>query len=469
MSGLKYPLKIFTFWDALKIAENIYGIRGTVKNLPGDRDQNFYLKSKTNKEYKLKIAHPGESRSILDLQNKTMNFLKKASPEHLCPQVFPAKDGSEIIRIEGKNGQMYLVCLFSYLKGTPLAEFRPHTSLLLQRVGKFMGKMDYLLRGFSHPGARRSLVWDLNQAGFIKKHLSDIPSGKKRSLIKHFLRIYEEKVVPHLSVLRCSIIQNDGNDHNILIRYSWPNGSWVSGIVDFGDMVYTQTVNEIAITAAYALMHKDDLLDAAYNLVKGFNQSLPLSDKEIEVIYPLICIRLCISVTLSEIRKLKEPENEYLVISEKPAWALLENLSNTNEKVFHYTLRQACGKSACPQTPVLVSWLKKNKSQFGSLIEPGWNKDKTKVLNLGISSPDLNNLKSMIHHRDHTEIVKKIMESDHQSRGIGRYLEARLWESLNLLRKKKTGEKNTQYSPGNRSVCSGRQSGPCASEGKSSQ
>jgi Ser/Thr protein kinase RdoA (MazF antagonist) len=44
--------------------------------------------------------------------------------------------------------------------------------------------------------------------------------------------------------------QNDANDHNIVVDAS---GNAVAGIIDFGDMVHTARVNELAICIAYGV------------------------------------------------------------------------------------------------------------------------------------------------------------------------------------------------------------------------
>jgi len=46
----------------------------------------------------------------------------------------------------------------------------------------------------------------------------------------------------------------------------------------------------------------------------------------------LICVRLCISVTMSAWRMNLFPENEYLSVSQKPAWDLLLKLDKEDLK-----------------------------------------------------------------------------------------------------------------------------------------
>ena len=49
------------------------------------------------------------------------------------------------------------------------------------------------------------------------------------------------------------------------------------------------------------------------------------------------------------INRQEEPENEYLFISEKPAWDALGKWQLIDENFAHYSFRVACGLAAHPQ------------------------------------------------------------------------------------------------------------------------
>src|SRR5574341_375098 len=119
-------------------------------------------------------------------------------------------------------------------------------------------------------------------------------------------------------------------------------------------MVHTNTICELAIAAAYAMMDKADPLTAGAPVVAGYHQVLPLSEPELEVLFPLICIRLCLTVTNSAYQRVVEPNNDYLTISERPAWLLLEKLAEMSPALAHYTFRHACNLPPCPKTHVVV-------------------------------------------------------------------------------------------------------------------
>jgi Ser/Thr protein kinase RdoA (MazF antagonist) len=93
------------------------------------------------------------------------------------------------------------------------------------------------------------------------------------------------------------VIHNDANDYNVLVE---PDGKWrnrVSGVIDFGDMVFSYTIGEVAIACAYAMLNKADPLAAAASIVAGYHQNRPLAEQELDVLFDLICMRLCMSVS----------------------------------------------------------------------------------------------------------------------------------------------------------------------------
>ena len=96
--------------------------------------------------------------------------------------------------------------------------------------------------------------------------------------------------------MRSGIIHNDANDYNVLVE---PESRWhhtVTGAIDFGDMVYTRIVNEVAIACAYAMLNKADPLTVAGRVIGGYHQSFALTEPELAVLFDLICMRLCMSV-----------------------------------------------------------------------------------------------------------------------------------------------------------------------------
>jgi Ser/Thr protein kinase RdoA (MazF antagonist) len=189
------------------------------------------------------------------------------------------------------------------------------------------------LDGFSHAAAVRTFPWDLaNALEVIREHSDAISDPSGRDIISHFVSSYEDIVVPKLGVLRRSVIHNDVNDFNIMVgdeivaeegQSSHPQ---VTGLIDFGDMVHSCTIYDLAVCLAYAMLDKPDPIRAAADVVSGYHEVFPLTETELEVLFSLSCIRMCTSVSMAAYQRQRAPYNAYLSISEKPAWALLKQL-----------------------------------------------------------------------------------------------------------------------------------------------
>jgi 4-aminobutyrate aminotransferase-like enzyme len=104
-------------------------------------------------------------------------------------------------------------------------------------------------------------------------------------------------------------------------------------LIDFGDMVHTTTVCDLAIGCAYVMLGKNDPLGAAAHVIAGYHSALPLTDTERHLLFPLMLTRLAMSVIISAARKAQAPDEAYYTIHEAPAWASLETLTRVPRPV----------------------------------------------------------------------------------------------------------------------------------------
>jgi len=296
-----------------------FGSVESVNELYSDRDQNFLIQLTLGDSYILKISNPAEQESILDLQKEATNFIQVKDPTLGVPRQI-----GDIKTIE-KNGKMYFVRQVQFLEGNFLKDQRLDKNSY-QQLGAFLGRLSKVLDGFYHPSADRPFEWDVRSVNLIEPRLEFLNSDYEREIICFFLNEYNYHVSPIVSDLRMAIIHNDGNDHNVLVNEK----GVTTGIIDFGDMVYSYQVAEIAVCMAYVGLEKNDPKSAMIHVLKGYQSIFPLNESELSSLIYLICIRLCISVTMSAWRMSLFPDNEYLSVSQQPAWELLNKIKNEN-------------------------------------------------------------------------------------------------------------------------------------------
>jgi len=403
----------------VSLIQEHYGLDSSVTQLPGELDLNFHVKSKDGSAYIFKIANTKEVLANLELQNALINHLVKKNSGLTVSSLIKSRRGEEIIHITDEKGTSRMARLLTWVEGRVFADVNPHSPLLLQRLGEMCGNLCLSLSDFDHPAAHRFMKWDTQQTEWIRPHLSKF-SGEQKNLVDYFYALFENKVLPVFPRLRKSVNYNDANDYNVLVSHD-VNDPVVPGVIDFGDVVYTQTVNELAIALAYAVMHKPDPVEAACHVVRGFNHKFKLTEEEISVLFPLMAARLIISVTCSELNRIDHPENAYLQISDKPAWTLLEKLSQVSPAFAEYAFRHACGLVPCPSAPVFEQWLEENFGQITSPVELSnscW-------LDLSVGSTDLGTIHDVLDADILNERISQLMRKEKVNLAFGRYNEPR--------------------------------------------
>ena len=431
MSSIVNHAPRFSVAEAEKIAADIFGVGGIFRQLPSERDQNYRVMTNDQTEYVLKIANESEDRGALEFQNLAMIHVNQhkdlfSEDMRVCPEICTTRKGKVIGTVNTPEGNQHYVRLLSYLPGKPFAKVKPHDNDLLKSLGWFMGSLDAALSSFDHPAAHRRFHWDLKEAPTVIPDLTKtIREKENQTMVMGYLNHYLSHTQPKLKRIRQSVIHNDGNDYNVLVAKENPWRNRVDGVIDYGDMVYTHTVNELAIVCAYAMMGKKDPLSAAKMVVNGYHRAYPLQDIEMSVLFDLILMRLCMSVCHSAHQSRLAPDNTYLQISEKPAWTLLGQLSKIHPRLAEYHFRDACQLSPVPHTKKIIQWIKGHRDQFKPMVDPPPGKDSSIVLDLSVESPLVNGIAIK---NDAADMSRAIFGKMHQKGaviGIGCYDEAR--------------------------------------------
>ena len=400
----------------IEIALDQYGIEATATKLPGEIDDNFLLKTDKGEQYLLKIAHPDTTPETIEFQNHLSLHLQDKTNNFLLPKVIPNKEG--VFHFFHNNR---VVRLISWIPGRPWATIKPKTKALRQQLGRVCGELTTALTGFDHKAAHRFIKWDAAQLAWIKPYL-DLFIPKQKSIVKHFLQLFEELVIPRSGSLRKSVIQNDFNDYNIIVSDD-PLNPQIIGIIDFGDAIYTYTICELAIACTYAMMDLPDPLNAIKEIVSEYHKVFPLTEEEMEVLFPLIGARLLISVTASAINKKEHPDNEYLQISERSAWDLLEKLYQLAPNLVNYTIRDACGYTPCSSREDFDHWIKNYPINFASIVPIHFQVNTFTELDLSVDSLELGNFDQFIDDQQfHLNIQQQVSIN---KVGVGGYGETR--------------------------------------------
>jgi 4-aminobutyrate aminotransferase-like enzyme/Ser/Thr protein kinase RdoA (MazF antagonist) len=379
----KYSEIKLSLEKAEALACDLFNIKGKAVSLPGELDFNFKIIPKLGQCFVLKVSRPNVNADYLDFQQKMLQHIEALDTDMVAPEVIVDTHGNMISSFVDEWGNHRKVRLLTWIPGRIWSSVNPHLDGLRTSLGEECGKLSMALLGFEHPMASRAFEWDIAQSLWTKKHVH-LFEASKRDIIAYFQNEFEN-ILDGYSQLRKSVVHNDANDNNVLVSESLIDPRVIASI-DYGDAIHTQIINDLAITCAYGIMHQNDPLQAALPIVCGYHSNFPLQEDELKYLYWAISMRLVISVTKSKLNKIKEPDNDYLLISEKPAWDLLEKWRKLSPDFAEYSFRNTCGFSAHPKEQKFNEWAKNKSFTLPSLF-PSIDTNSVYSLDLSVSSP----------------------------------------------------------------------------------
>lgn len=239
------------------------------------------------------------------------------------------------IEIEEKN---YLMRVLSFVEGKLYAENQAGQELWAS-LGTFTASFHKVLRGFrSYEIEARQIIWDLSKAQLNEPKMKYITDHEKRSQVLFFMNHFKQEILPIIHEFPSQIIQNDGNDWNFITEHQD-----VTGIIDFGDTCFAPKMCDLAITLTYMLLDVESPIDAGEIFLKAYTQEEKLSEREVDLLYYLIGLRMSVSLINSAHGKVISPNNHYLVVSERPAWKLLKKWLSINPIEVQNRFRKAAG------------------------------------------------------------------------------------------------------------------------------
>jgi len=327
----------FTASDALAAALARYGISGDATPLPSERDQNFLIADPRRGKFVLKIANRDDSAELLDFQHEGMRRVAARGCDIQVPRIVPSLACADVEVLASRMGAEHRLRVLSCIDGSVLAAQTPRGGALLESIGASMAQVDLALTEFAHPAMHRVLQWDLRHAGIARGHATLLPEAWRERVQTAFVR-WEQL---EWTSLRPGVIHGDANDHNVLAQRDR-----MTGLLDFGDMVHSAMVCDLAVTLAYAMLGERDPLLAAGAVIRGYHRHNPLTVAEQLALETLVRVRLAASLCYAAHNKIRDPDDPYQVVSEAGVRALFERLDAYPRGAAEETIRTACGTPA---------------------------------------------------------------------------------------------------------------------------
>lgn len=175
----------------------------------------------------------------------------------------------------------------------------------------------------------------MQRASELRDLMAHVSDPELQAMVNTCLDDFEERAAPQLPELRSQVIHNDLNPGNILITDTEP--ATVAGVIDFGDMLRAPLIIDVAIAAAYLRSTDDDTLAATQALIAGFDSIVPLEDRECQLLFDLIRMRLATTITILYWRKsARSEEDAYLkkALREQSSERFLRHINGMSRQGF---------------------------------------------------------------------------------------------------------------------------------------
>ena len=255
--------------ESLKV---FWGINASLTPLDGEYDLNLVAVSEDGKRYLVKLMRAGCDAAFVDMQVRALAHIRAAGVPVPVQTLIPTLSDESYQFIKDDTDSARLMWVLTYIDGTLYSQFSPHSSGLIQQLGKRLGHLHQALAGFDHEQLYRPFSWNLMQSEWIADHMDRFAqTGRDRLLESVLLRYQSLKY--ELDQLPCVAVHNDVNDNNLIVEHVLGKTPTVAGIIDFGDMCAAPRICDLAIAGAYVVLDHPNPGRAAGSACTWFSPS----------------------------------------------------------------------------------------------------------------------------------------------------------------------------------------------------
>ncbi len=254
---------------AAAILHETWGIDGaTLARLDTERDDSFRVTT-GGTDYLLKVAHPADDPLYVNLQTAAMAYVAEQSGLPVQGILLSA-EGEIEPEVDGRVAR-----LLTWLPGSTEHYLDPFIA------GRTLGQVSDALSTFDHPAAHRDFVWDIARLDLVREL-------QERFAAEEVAEVFALWDALDLTDLPRQVIHNDFHPGNVL-----SDGSQITGVLDFGDVVHTARVVDVAVALCY-FGWEDELID-------GFSSVVPLSAEERGALPVLVAARYAQRILLNQL------------------------------------------------------------------------------------------------------------------------------------------------------------------------
>jgi len=302
-------------------AESLFGVNGLIQSLGSCQDANFRLISSTeSSQYVVKISNRSTLLDDITFQNHVMQYLTVSCREYIFPVPQRVLTTNDLVGEISSREQKYFIRLLTYVEGRLLSDFNILNSKSLESFGKFIATLNSSLSFFKGEFLERDSQWDMKKAyNWIIKYLDFLIEYPMKDCLLRISDYMNSLVLKKSDVFYSQVIHGDLADYNVVAKIDDAHRDFIvkiTGVIDFGDVVHSWIVGDIAI-AIVPLLIRDDRHCLLYcaDVLRGFlspdNTGYKMNTEEITALWPLVVLRSILLVVSILYQIQIDPCNEY--------------------------------------------------------------------------------------------------------------------------------------------------------------
>jgi 4-aminobutyrate aminotransferase-like enzyme/Ser/Thr protein kinase RdoA (MazF antagonist) len=325
-----------------QIAAAQFGLAAQAVALGSQQDANFLLTDdRTGPVGVLKIANPAFSRLELEAQDVAAAFIAAAEAIRTATNVGPAGAAAiaEVADRHRDGGRLF-ARVIRYLSGGTLSGQAYLSPAQVAALGDLAGRTCRALAGFEHPGVDRVLQWDLRHGmrtvELLAAHVGD---ADRRAAVESAADAAWDTLAGLAEDLPIQVIHGDITGDNVVRGAD----GLPDGLIDFGDLMRSWAVAELAVTVATLLRHEGSEPATTLPAIRAFHAVRPLAPAEAEALWPLVVLRAAVLVVSGNHQSAVDAENHYASSALDAEWRIFEQASAIPLGVMTAQIRHALG------------------------------------------------------------------------------------------------------------------------------
>lgn len=359
--------------EAARLAAEWFGVEGTARALGSQQDANFAIsppvpddstEPESGPTSVLKLANPAFSLVEIEAQDAATRHLAERDDTLRLPLSLPAPSGASVVTgsvaigddSEQASRATLTARLLTHLDGGTLSGPGYLAPAVVAALGDLAARVVAGLADFEHPGTVRVLQWDLVHAAAVVERLAGhVADPGLRGRVLTAARAAAARLERVASELPKQVIHGDVSDDNVVCRRADDGSRVPDGVIDFGDVMTSWRVAELAVAVSSILHHAGATPESTLTAVAAFAARVPLSDAEVEALWPLVVLRGAVLVVSGHEQAAIDADNEYATSALDHERRIFESATAVPSSVMTGLIRATLGTdgSAAAELPAV--------------------------------------------------------------------------------------------------------------------